>query len=86
MEYCTLHRAEANIIPLGIRKGYPEEVDFIAIQERLTGGWIGKEMVVKPGINGVYDRAARAIAEMRKTTWNVLSRLDDRVALVPMPG
>src|SRR4051812_20095081 len=33
--FCVMHRAELNIVPLGLSKGYPEYIDFNQLSSRI---------------------------------------------------
>jgi hypothetical protein len=44
-EYCCLHEAEVSIIPLGIQKGYPQQIAFRDLEKRLEEDWIRKDLL-----------------------------------------
>ncbi len=89
-EFCSLHEAETTVIPLGIRDGYPETIDFPALQERLIHGWIGEELdgVVKdPRRSPLFGLTVRDITIMGKTRWVSMShQSSERMVNRMMPG
>ena len=89
-EFCSLHEAETSIVPFGIRDGYPKDVDFIALEERLIRGWIGEEIFAianNPRSSDFFNGAAQEIDEMGKTRWSGLNhQSDERLTNNSMPG
>ncbi|ODO09284.1 hypothetical protein I350_02884 [Cryptococcus amylolentus CBS 6273] len=72
IEFCTLHRAEATIIPLGIQAGYPETIDFKNLDRRLEEGWVWAEIekIVKdPSRSEMFLEVKREIESVGKMRW-----------------
>ncbi|OCF34648.1 hypothetical protein I316_03690 [Kwoniella heveanensis BCC8398] len=72
IDFCNLHRAETSLIPLGIRDGYPETIDFLHLEERLEKGWIRlrlDEIVRNPQRSKVFRRVQREVEEVGKNRW-----------------
>ncbi|WVR04008.1 hypothetical protein IAU60_001007 [Kwoniella sp. DSM 27419] len=56
-DFCSLHRAETGLIPLAIRYGYPDRIDFLGLNQRLERGWIRSrldEIVAQPETSSVF--------------------------------
>ncbi|KLT46045.1 hypothetical protein CC85DRAFT_282184 [Cutaneotrichosporon oleaginosum] len=90
MALCTMHRAETNIIPLGIRDGFPQEIDFEDVDRRLERGWIAarlKKVAAKPEISKFYRRAKKEINQMGLAAWkDVAHQSNDKVLAYAQPG
>lgn len=72
LNFCTMHRAETSIIPLGQREGYPAEINFEHVDRRLEQGWILsrlKRVAAKPHLSKFYRRSAREISVMGLSAW-----------------
>ncbi|OCF58123.1 hypothetical protein L486_04153 [Kwoniella mangroviensis CBS 10435] len=72
IEFCALHHAETSIIPLGIRAGYPESIDFTNLDKRLESGWIRErldEITQKPLSSQAFRTVIKQIDEVGKDTW-----------------
>ncbi|WVW79927.1 hypothetical protein I302_101898 [Kwoniella bestiolae CBS 10118] len=72
IEFCGLHHAETSVIPLGIRAGYPESIDFANLNKRLEDGEIRyrlDEIVLNPSTSEVFRRVIREIEEVGKDVW-----------------
>ncbi|WVF66867.1 hypothetical protein IAT40_001610 [Kwoniella sp. CBS 6097] len=72
IDFCSLHRAETSLIPLGIRDGYPENIDFLHLEERLEQGWIRErldEILRDPQSSNVFKRVHEEIEKIGKIRW-----------------
>ncbi|WWC99098.1 hypothetical protein V866_005993 [Kwoniella sp. B9012] len=72
IEFCALHHAEISIIPLGLRAGYPESIDFTNLDKRLESGWIRErldEITQKPLTSQAFRTVIKQIDEIGKDTW-----------------
>ncbi|WVQ79070.1 hypothetical protein IAT38_001164 [Cryptococcus sp. DSM 104549] len=72
IDFCTLHRAEATIIPLGLRAGYPREIDFARLDQRLEGGWVKREMdriVLDPESSKLFREVKEEVKEVGRLRW-----------------
>ena len=38
--FCSQHEAETLIVPQGLEQGFPDDIDFVAIDKRLGTAWI----------------------------------------------
>lgn len=89
-EYCSLHEAEATIIPLGIRDGYPEDIDFRAIEKRLLTGWKVDPLhalVTQPKSSSFFNDAINDIQRIGKIRWNGLDKQsEEKIINSTMPG
>ncbi|TYJ54639.1 hypothetical protein B9479_004673 [Cryptococcus floricola] len=89
IEFCTLHRAEATIIPLGIQAGYPETMDFKNLDRRLEEGWVWAEIekIVKdPSRSEMFLEVKREIESVGKMRWGGImhqSRAERLLAVKP---
>ncbi|WVQ94476.1 hypothetical protein IAU59_001555 [Kwoniella sp. CBS 9459] len=89
IDFCSLHRAETSLIPLGIRDGYPEHIDFLHLEERLEQGWIRKrldEIVQNPQSSDVFRRVQKEVEEHGKMRWGGIrfqSKEDNIAAVKP---
>ena len=69
-DFCAAHDAAARgVVPRGIEAGYPEEIDFLAIPERLETSWIRKELLAisrNPERSTLFQKAAKDFQRMGK--------------------
>ncbi|KAK4685605.1 hypothetical protein P7C73_g4547, partial [Tremellales sp. Uapishka_1] len=74
--FCEMHDAETSIIPLGIRAGFPLEVDFLQLYKRLEAGWMRKDLgriMRHPTKSRFYIKARNDILRVGKTAWGSVS-------------
>lgn len=67
--YCQQHEHEITTIPLGLRDGYPDRIDFEGILDRLTGGWMKKDigrLLGKPEGSEFWERALELRRDWKK--------------------
>lgn len=87
---CTMHRAETSIIPLGLREGYPSEINFDELDQRLEHGWIAtrlKRVAGKPHLSKFYRRAVREVRSMGLSAWkDVGHQANESVQAFAQPG
>ncbi|WWC68837.1 uncharacterized protein I206_102772 [Kwoniella pini CBS 10737] len=72
IDFCQLHHAETAIIPLGIRSGYPEIIEFGVLEQKLETGWIRDELdeiVRHPEKSAVFRDVQTQIEQIGKITW-----------------
>jgi hypothetical protein len=76
--FCTLHKAESTIIPLGLRDGYPNDIDFDNIPSRVDGTYFWraiKMLCAEPDEWSTWFRATRKkIEQQGKRTWQSLAQ------------
>ena len=75
--FCSIHEAELNVIPLGVRHGFDIHIDFRKIQERLATGWIGEEMatlVHRPQSSPFFNDVVASMEEMGSMRWRSLDQ------------
>ncbi|WVN90465.1 uncharacterized protein L203_105701 [Cryptococcus depauperatus CBS 7841] len=90
IDFCTLHRAETTIIPLGIRAGYPQKIDFRNLYKRLEQKWIKQELnriIKNPMVSRVFSAIKNEISKIGKLRWGGLvhQSKEERMAAVK-PG
>ncbi|WVQ73840.1 hypothetical protein IAR50_003421 [Cryptococcus sp. DSM 104548] len=89
IEFCTLHRAEATIIPLGIHAGYPETIDFRGLDRRLEEGWAWSELekIVKdPSKSKIFREVKKEVEGVGKMRWSSIknqSKVERLAAVKP---
>ncbi|BEI82469.1 hypothetical protein CcaverHIS002_0303370 [Cutaneotrichosporon cavernicola] len=87
---CTMHRAETTIIPLGLRDGFPKDIDFEDVDRRLESGWIAvrlKKVAANPKLSKFYRRAKKEINQMGIAAWkDVAHQSNDTVLSHAQPG
>ena len=84
--FCEVHEGETSVIPLGLRDGFGDSIDFLRIPERLVVGWIGKELATiadQPLRSSIFQEVQRVIGDVGKSRWNSLERETSRQR---MPG
>lgn len=90
VEFCSLHLAETTLIPLGYRQGYPREIDFLAIPERLEDDWIRCEMeeiMQDPNQSSFFRNALKDIEKRGKWKWSgIENQARKEVIDASMPG
>lgn len=90
IQYCALHKAETTIIPLGLRQGYPDDIDFAKLQDRVEEGWIRKELeeiMFDPDSSAWFNKVVKDIAKMGKGKWRGMTNQNEkRVMDMSMPG
>lgn len=65
MDVCAQHRDEASIIPDGVKQGWPTEIDFDALPERLRAFRRKLQKIVEePTISQFFRKAMKDVAEM----------------------
>lgn len=90
IEFCSLHHAETTIIPLGIRAGFPVDIDFGNLDRRLETGWIRNELdkiVRQPEESAVFREVKKEVEEVGRMKWSSLAHQskEERLAAVK-PG
>jgi hypothetical protein len=74
IDFCTMHDAEAKIIPRGIKAGYPEEIDFAAIGRRLEKEWVREalsNMAMYPHrFSPLFKEVEKDIERLGKLAWS----------------
>ena len=90
IEFCSLHEAETTIIPLGIRIGYPRDIDFSILEERLEERWIREELeeiMNNPERSTFFTKTIKDIRKKGKLQWGgVNHQCETRVMDMSMPG
>jgi hypothetical protein len=71
-EFCFLHEAEISVIPLGLRRGWPEDIEFMELEWRLEEEWIRNELLAiarDPTTSEWFEECIQEIEEMGKLAW-----------------
>ena len=64
VDFCARHRAERSLIPDGLAAGFPDKIEFLALQERIETGWVCDEirrLLNAPRRHGRFIRAAATV-------------------------
>ncbi len=89
-EFCALHEAETSVIPLGERDGFPTEINFAILPERLLRRWIGEKLdaiAKNPSLSSLFNETVGEIARMGKTRWSAMgNQAASKVLNRTMPG
>lgn len=90
ISYCTLHKAETHIIPLGQREGFPPTIDFLKVDKRLESGFVAERLrlvAAKPHLSIFFRRAQRDIEAMGLMRWKALdNQATDETLSATTPG
>jgi len=88
--YCKQHKAETTIIPLGLRAGYPTDIAFMTLQDRIEERWLREEIediMVDPDTAPLFDSIVGTIRKMGKGKWNSMAHQTTKHVLRrTMPG
>lgn len=78
------------MIPLGIRAGFPADIDFLAIGDRLEENWLRREIediMVDPDRTSLFYTIVEDIRQKGKGRWNSMGHQTDQTILSrTMPG
>ena len=90
VEFCALHTAETTVIPLGYRAGYPKEIKFGDIPDRLESDWIRSEMeeiMIDPEVSPYFRKILSDIEKRGKYKWSGMGNQAREEVINPsMPG
>ena len=84
--FCEVHERETSVIPLRLRDGFGDPIDFARIPKRLVVGWIGEELAFiadQPLRSTMFQEVQQITGEVGKSRWNSLERETSRQM---MPG
>ncbi|WWD16715.1 hypothetical protein CI109_101146 [Kwoniella shandongensis] len=87
INFCTLHQAEATIIPLGVRDGYPQNIDFMNLHDRLRRDWVGKELegiIEEPTRSRLFKEVKDEVESVGRMRWGGIGHQskEERLAAV----
>ena len=81
---------ETTTIPLGQRAGYPANVEFLSLEDRLEEEWLRAEIediMVDPDRTSLFDTIVEDIRRMGKGRWGSIGNQSEKsVLLRAMPG
>lgn len=72
LDFCAAHEAEATIVPKGIKAGYPSEIDFSRIVERIEAPWLRRRLMAiarNPGRSRLFRRAEEDVRQIGRLAW-----------------
>lgn len=72
LDFCAAHEAEATIVPKGIKAGYPSEIDFKRLVERLEAPWLRQRLASiarNPGRSRLFRRAEEDVRQVGRLAW-----------------
>lgn len=84
INFCETHRAEARVIPLGLREGYPGKIEFSAMPSRLENAIFREDMedlMASPEDSPLFRRIVKRIGKIGRGAWKKLVKLGDKKSL-----
>jgi hypothetical protein len=82
IDFCSLHDAQAKVIPRGIKAGYPASIDFPAILVRLETRWIrnalGSIAKYPHRYSTLFHAVERDIGRIGKRNWSAAGHQSNR--------
>ena len=89
-EFCSLHDAESTVIPRGVRDGFPESIDFLGLERRVSRAWIGTELhavAMCPYQSPLFNETVKMVSRAGKSRWNSIGYQSSEVIVnSTMPG
>jgi len=84
INFCETHRAEAKIIPLGGREGYPKTIDFAALPSRLGDSEFRTDMddlMASPEDSPLFKRIVKRIGKIGRGAWKKAVKQGEKKSL-----